>query len=77
MIGSPHTSNTAGKERKSAIIYQIKMLLDAVFVKDQFLVLCFPCCMSPISATDARINLGFTSLQMTPTFCMPTKFERS
>ena len=72
MIGTPHVSKIARKQHKKAIIYQIKLSLDVVFLKDQFLDHCFSCYMSVISA-DAQINLGFTSLQMTLTFCMRTK----
>ena len=73
MIVSPHVSKIiARKQHKKAIIYQIKLSLDVVFLKDQFLDHCFSCYMSVISA-DAQINLGFTSLQMTLTFCMRTK----
>ena len=53
--------------------YHIKLPLDVVFLKDQFLVLCFSCRYTSMISTDARINLGFTSLHTTPTFCMRTK----
>ena len=42
-----------------------------VFHKDQFFDQCVSCSMSIIS-TDARINLGFTSLQTTLTFFIRT-----
>ena len=57
------------EQRKQAIIYQIELSLDVVFLKDQFLDHCFFCYMSMMS-TDAQINLGFTSLQTALTFCM-------
>ena len=75
MIGSPHISNTARKQRKYTIIFQIKTSLGVVFPKDQFLDHCFSCYMSMIS-TDAQINLGFTFLQMKLTFSMWTKISK-
>ena len=59
-VGSPHVSKIARKQRKRVIIYQIKLSLDVVFLKDQFLDHCFSCYMS-MTSTDVQINLGFTS----------------
>ena len=58
IIGSHHISKIARKQRNLAVIYQITLLLDVVFLKDQFLAHCFSWYMSMIS-TDVRIKSRF------------------